>query len=169
MKIIILTDKLPVRGVVPLRKESRITTLVIHNDAAPAPSTAAREVQRIVHEAHFHVYKRGWHCLGYHYVISKAGRVYKCSPVTRVTAHARGGNATGVGIALQGNFEIGPAPSDVQLAAVVDLMRELKAAIPSIAYVLPHRCVAGSRTDCPGRLLSDKKISELARQLGIGE
>ena len=158
LSINVMIDQLPTKGRIRSRPEKAITAVVVHHDAAPAPRTLAAEMRQIKAEAHFHVEVRKWHCLGYHYVIGPTGQVYKCNPVTRVTAHARGANAYSIGVALQGNFMQRP-PSHAQMQSLKDLLVHLRTMMPQIAQLLPHRRVAGSSTACPGDSFSDAMIA----------
>ena len=48
---------------------------------------------------------RGWATIGYHFVVSPSGRIFRGRPVDRLGAHVLGHNAGTVGICLMGNFE----------------------------------------------------------------
>lgn len=159
MKIISLIGVLPAHPsrVYRNRDESSIDRIVIHHTAGNESDsgTAARVLAGY---AMNHVSAHGWPGLGYHYAITKDGVIFKCNPYTRLTYHAKGGNATGIGIALMGNF-MGKLPSADALESLRYLTRILKAALPnpgairaesSPVKVVGHREVKGSATACPG-------------------
>lgn len=52
----------------------------------------------------WHVNERGWSDIGYHYVIRKDGTIEKGRDVNRAGAHARGHNASSIGICLVGGL-----------------------------------------------------------------
>lgn len=134
------------------RAEASITTLVIHHSGERPPSDWNWERQ-IKAFANYHVNAHGWPGIGYHYVIAPDGNSYKCNGYTTISYHAKGGNATGIGICLLGNFEQQadiPAP---QWTEAKRLCAELRKAIPSIAHTIGHRQVQGSATACPGRFM----------------
>lgn len=141
------------------RQEEDIELIVIHHDAAPPPQPG-KELLRIKNEARYHIRKRGFPCLAYHFWIDQHGEVWKCNPLTDITPHARGANSTGIGIALSGNFDYS-VPSQLQLAALRSLVKALRKAYPWIKAVLPHRLVKLSSTACPGKYLSDALIARL--------
>jgi len=95
-----------------------------------------------------HVHARGWPGIGYHYVITPDGVVFKTNALTTVSYHARGANLGGVGICLVGDFnQIKPA--DAQVESLTRLLRLLLRYYTKARIVL-HREVQGSRTSCPG-------------------
>jgi hypothetical protein len=140
----------PPRGVHP----RKWTYIVIHHMAAPKGSAA------IIHRMHK---QRGWDGLGYHFVIGNGsvtgdGAIEVGYRWTRqlkgAHARARSGddnrwNLHGIGICLVGDFTDDP-PSETQLAALVRLVRALRAEYGiSLDNVVPHRFVRP--TECPGR------------------
>jgi len=140
----------------PIRPETQITQIVIHHDAA-APPKPGKEIERLKRYSHMHA-AEGWGGIGYHYAIGTDGTVYKCNPVTSRTNHAKGGNKQSIGVMLFGNF-MTAEPTKAQLTAACALVRVLRAKIPSIKTVVPHRKVKGSNTACPGTHLPDSVIS----------
>jgi len=166
MKIIDLTSKYS--GGRPLRKESSITLIVIHHDAAPRPSSDAQAERRL--DAYNRQHRaEGWGGIGYHYAIAPSGTVFKCRKVTEITVHARGGNMQGIGVMLMGYFHkdqhfAGQTPTPGQLQSMHELVASLKQALPRIRQVLPHREVKGSRTECPGNQFPYNAISRLESQ-----
>ena len=83
----------------PLKEVKRI---VIHH--------TGREDYSIESLKDFHVLKRGWEEIGYHFVIgnginTKDGKIYSCREEKWGGAHVLGFNKDSVGIALIGDFD----------------------------------------------------------------
>ena len=95
-----------------------------------------------------HVHARGWPGIGYHYVVSPDGVVFKTNALTTVSYHARGANLSGLGICLVGDFNRSE-PTDAQMESLTELLGLLLRYYPK-ARIVPHREVRGSRTSCPG-------------------
>ncbi len=80
--------------------------------------------------------QRGFRCIGYHFVIYRDGSVHEGRPIEQVGAHCKGYNANSIGICYIGGCAAdGKTPKDTrteaQRAALVALVRELKAKYPS--------------------------------------
>ena len=132
-----------------------INTIIIHAtatrptwwDSKPAASKV-NEVRR------WHVQERGWSDIGYHYLIDRDGTVAPGRPVERAGAHARGHNATSIGIALFGGH--GAAQTDrfedhftqAQGDALRNLIQKLEVEHPGIRKIIGHNDVANK--GCPG-------------------
>ncbi len=104
-----------------------------------------REIQR------WHL-ERGWATVGYHFVVSPSGRVFRGRPVDRLGAHVLGHNVGTVGICLMGNFEL-ERPTPAALESLTYTRRRL---VPggAKARLLGHRDHRGHETSaCPGRNL----------------
>ena len=100
---------------------------------------------------HDHVEVNGWFDIGYHYYITRDGKVHECRPVERMGAHARGANANSIGICYEGGLDAASCPTDTrtleQKASLLALLRELK-------RVFPHALIVGHhdlnpQKDCP--------------------
>jgi hypothetical protein len=105
-----------------------------------------REIQRW----HF---DRGWATVGYHFVVSPSGRIFRGRPVDRLGAHVLGHNLGTVGICLMGDFEV-ERPTSAALASLAHVRRRL---VPggAGALLLAHRDHRGhERSACPGRNLA---------------
>ena len=50
----------------------------------------------------WHVRENGWSDIGYHYLITKDGKIHSCRPVERIGAHCFGRNAHSIGVCLTG-------------------------------------------------------------------
>ena len=67
----------------------------------------------------------GWSGCGYHYFINKKGEIFKGRPDDTIGAHAKGYNATSLGLCFEGDFE-SEIPSQVQIDAGLQLIEYLK-------------------------------------------
>ena len=100
--------------------------IVVHHTASPAWTTVEKIDQ-------WHK-ERGWDGIGYHYVIYVDGSVHEGRSLSKVGAHAKGRNATHIGIALVGYDSFTPA----QITALEGLVDKL--GLPAERH---HK-------DCPG-------------------
>ena len=77
-----------------------ITMIVVHCSATrcnqPYP------VQQLFHD---HVEVNHWRYIGYHYYITRSGRVEITRPLERMGAHAKGHNAHSIGICYEGGLD----------------------------------------------------------------
>ncbi|MFW5966141.1 MAG: N-acetylmuramoyl-L-alanine amidase [Persicimonas sp.] len=114
------------------------------------PNDTAKSVQN------YHMDKRGWLDVGYHYMIDKQGKIYQGNPVDRQGAHAYGHNVGNIGIALLGDYE-NNEPHQAQIDAVGKLMRQLA---DKYGIEVDQDTVSGHRdlgsTVCPGQALYDR-------------
>lgn len=118
----------------------RIDTIVIHCTATradcPLPPSRLDRMHR----------ERGFRCCGYHYYIRTDGTVFPMRPVECEGAHARGYNATSVGIAYEGGLDAGGRPADTRTAAQKDAMCAL---VRRLVKEFPVRRVVGHRDLSP--------------------
>ena len=95
---------------------------------------------------------RGWATIGYHFVVSPSGRIFRGRPVDRLGAHVLGHNAGTVGICLMGNFE-NERPTPAALGSLEHTCRRLVPGGSSVP-LLGHRDHRGHGSSaCPGRYL----------------
>lgn len=95
--------------------------------------------------------QRGFRCIGYHYVIYRDGSVHRGRPESQVGAHCTGHNSNSIGVCYIGGCAAdGKTPkdtrTDAQKAALLKLLRELKAKHP-VAAIHGHRDFANKA--CP--------------------
>jgi len=114
MEIINLVDKLPRHPTKQYAKRelSELKYLVIHHSG-----TAEGDAFSF---AKYHVEARNWPGIGYDYVISKNGTIYKVNNLTTVNYHVGNANRESVGVCLVGNFEA-EDPTDKQYLALSEL------------------------------------------------
>jgi hypothetical protein len=104
---------------------------------------------REIHRWHL---ERGWATVGYHFVVSPSGRIFRGRPVDRLGAHVLGHNVGTVGICLMGDFEL-ERPTSAALESLTYVRSRL---VPggAKARLLGHRDHRGHETSaCPGRNL----------------
>jgi len=108
--------------------------IVLHHTATPALTTV-ESIRR------HHIDVNKWDDIGYHYLVDYKGVVHKGRPTWKQGAHARGRNATHLGVAL-----IGTAPdfTEAQLQGLRDLIANLQRKHPTIKSIEPHH------DKCPG-------------------
>lgn len=88
--------------------------------------------------------KQGWLQIGYHFVITRAGKVEKGRPLGMQGAHVAGFNDRSIGICLAGGIgESSDRPennfTDDQFAALGELLNELRPQFPADVVVQGHR------------------------------
>ena len=133
----------------------KIDTLIVHCTATRAAWWADRRPQEKVDEVRsWHVEKRGWSDIGYHYLIDRDGTVVEGRPIEKTGAHAKGYNKTSVGIALFGGhggheddaFDMHFTPE--QDRALRKLIAQLRMEYPSINTVMGHNEVSAKMCPC---------------------
>ncbi len=121
-----------------MTKRSKTTRIILHHAAA---------TKCTVEDVHRWHSSYGWAGIGYHYFVSKDGKIYKGRPEDMVGSHASGHNADSIGICFEGNFE-NDTMSDAQKAAGKELVADIKARY-NITKVQKHSDV--NATACPGK------------------
>lgn len=139
----------------PMGTPFRIT---VHHTAMPGDTwMAPRELLQRIETEHRRPGrgKPAWACIGYHYLIDRAGTVWEGRPLQYQGAHAgdREKNRGNIGVCLFGNFEDRPVP-EAQLAALRRVLDRLRAQhrIPR-TQILGHKEAFPNHTACPGRFL----------------
>ena len=123
-----------------------ITMIVVHCSATrcnqPYP------VQQLFHD---HVEVNHWRYIGYHFYITRSGRVETTRPLERMGAHAKGHNAHSIGICYEGGLDANGKPSDTrtpqQKVALRKLLAELRKKYPS-SVILGHHDL-DTKKACP--------------------
>jgi N-acetylmuramoyl-L-alanine amidase len=132
-----------------------IDTIVVHCTATRANWFAGKSITQKVQEVRrWHVDDNGWSDIGYHYLIDRDGKIAEGRPVEREGAHARGYNATSIGIALIGGH--GSTRNDdfldnftpEQDKALRGLIQRLEVEHPGIHKIIGHNEVSAKA--CPG-------------------
>lgn len=131
--------------------------LVIHH-------SAATENQTVESIENYHL-SLGWEGIGYAYVITKLGEVWKGRPEHYHGAHVKEQNINfkSIGILMVGDFDK-KLPTEEQVSALKALLLELQArySIPN-EKIVPHRRFLGKPPykSCYGKLLSDDWLKQL--------
>jgi N-acetyl-anhydromuramyl-L-alanine amidase AmpD len=90
----------------------------------------------------------GWAGIGYHFFVTKEGLIYEGRPLNTIGAQIAGHNSRGIGICVEGNYELEQHLPEAQYKAVQELLDYLKTIYPN-AELVGHRDIAASA--CPGR------------------
>lgn len=128
-----------------------IDKIVIHCTASPDYlDIGAKEIDQWHRD-------RGWSQIGYHYVVRRNGEVERGRPEHLDGAHARGVNATSIGICWVGTDQ----PSPEQEKSLVGLVNLLRGKYNvKIEKVLGHREAVKTDKTCPN-LNMDRFRAEL--------
>jgi hypothetical protein len=125
----------------------------IHHTVTPTKDSMTPE-QRLRQIQSFHQVSRGWCDIGYNYLVSRDGRVWRGRGPTTVGAHVTNANTGNVGISFMGTYT-STAPSDTQMCQAAKLLRRLHEDFSGIS--LNRTDVKGHRqygeTSCPGDAL----------------
>ena len=139
----------------PLARLGPLNHLVLHHSAYPmgrvGGTTLAAECRHMREIERWHV-DRGFLAIGYHFVVSPSGRVFRGRPVDRLGAHCKGHNVGTLGICLMGDFE-----RERPTRAALDALRLVRERLVPGGAALPlrgHRDHKGQATACPGRFLA---------------
>ena len=127
-----------------MRRPENIKYIIVHCAATkPSQDIGAQEIRR------WHL-ERGFKDIGYHYVIRRDGSIESGRPEWEVGAHAKGYNASSIGVCLVGGLdnEGRPEPNYTpqQWSSLYRLVRDLHNRCPN-ADIIGHNNVAAK--DCP--------------------
>jgi N-acetyl-anhydromuramyl-L-alanine amidase AmpD len=136
------------------RALSGIDTVIIHHSATTGGSPEAY--------AQYHVDNNGWAGIGYHYVISKSGKIEQTQFLRTVSYHTSGMNSRSIGICLTGNYDI-QEPTESQISSLVKLIQHLEKRLGRQLDIQGHN--EHSNKSCPGRGISVAQIRNRARNI----
>lgn len=127
-----------------MRRPENIKYIIVHCAATkPSQDIGVEEIRR------WHL-ERGFKDIGYHYVIRRDGSIESGRPEWNVGAHAKGYNASSLGVCLVGGLdnEGRPEPNYTpqQWSSLYRLVRDLHNRCPN-ADIIGHNNVAAK--DCP--------------------
>jgi hypothetical protein len=137
----------------------------IHHTVTPT-NDSMTVPQRLRQIQAFHQNTRGWCDIGYNYLVSRDGRVWRGRGALRVGAHVANANTGNIGISFIGTYT-STAPTENQMCQAARLLRRLHADFGGIS--LDRTDVKGHRqlgsTSCPGGALYNRidKILRKAR------
>lgn len=139
-----------------LTASRRISLIVIHCSATRAEDSYSPEQLIADHKA------RGFDTAGYHYYITRDGKLYALRPVDMVGAHARGFNTVSVGVCYEGGLDKSYNASDTRTAPqrqmLAQLIYELQKRYPD-AVVVGHRDLSPDRNG-DGVITRDEWLKE---------
>jgi len=129
-----------------------ITRMTIHHTESPtndamSPEARLRQIQSYAMDV------KGWCDIGYHYLISRDGRIWEGRPETQLGAHTGGANAGNIGIAFMGTHNTTPI-TQTQLdaaAALVKSIADRRGVTLDRAHVKGHSEL--NTITCPGQAL----------------
>lgn len=132
-------------------KNNEVEFLVVHH-------SAASENQSVKSIEDYHL-SLGWSGIGYHYLITKTGELWKGRPEHVNGAHVKEDNINyrSLGICVIGDFAK-KLPTPEQVSALKTLLEDLKARYNvSLEKIVPHRHFLGKPPykDCFGSNLKD--------------
>lgn len=134
MEQVILSEE--TRKKLKRRKYEDITAIVLHHSAGRGTIEDVDRIHR----------KRGYTCIGYHYYITRDGKMHNGRPIEYIGAHAKGHNKNTIGICLEGDFRK-EKPTDRQIGLLALAVKNLMKNIPTIKTVYNHRDLC--KTLCP--------------------
>lgn len=136
------------------------THIIIHHSATPDGGFLDYDAIRM-----YHMRKRGWRDVGYHFIIEAVGGVYVAivgRPLTERGAHCRahGMNRKAIGVCFVGNFSLVRPPTLMLEVGVKRVIRPMMVAfsIPK-SHILGHRDFAA--TECPGLHFDMERLREM--------
>ncbi|MEM9492941.1 MAG: carboxypeptidase regulatory-like domain-containing protein, partial [Myxococcota bacterium] len=136
--------------------------LTIHHTVTPtvdslSPEARLRQIQS------FHQDVRGWCDVGYHFLVSRDGRLWEGRPSGVLGSHVGGANSGNVGVSFMGTHDSTPI-TDTQLnkvAGLIDAVTDQYGISISSTTIKGHRD-RGS-TSCPGNALYAQLPELIAR------
>lgn len=155
MKIMRIKDyrnQMPRNGTWHRRTLDTISYCTIHHDAVVRPARY-NSIERYQNEANFHITKKGWPGIGYHYKVDNIGDIYFLNDLEDVTWHDKN-NYDSVAVCCDGYFH---TPENQELTekqeqGLRDLLDYLRIRFPRIKF-RGHREAPNNNTACPGDIL----------------
>tara|TARA_R110000851_G_scaffold125539_5_gene256495 strand:- start:7 stop:378 length:372 start_codon:yes stop_codon:yes gene_type:complete len=96
--------------------------------------------------------QRGWSDIGYHYYITRDGKIHKGRNLSTIGAHVRGYNKTSIGICYEGGIDESGEPEDnrtiAQKKSLLKVVEILKFVF-SGAIAQGHRDFPNVKKACP--------------------
>ena len=139
----------------------------IHHTVTPT-NDSMTVPQRLRQIQAFHQVSRGWCDIGYNYLVSRDGRVWRGRGATRIGAHVANANTGNVGISFIGTYTA-TAPTETQMCNAAKLLRRLHEDFSGISLnrtdVKGHRQLGS--TSCPGNALY-ARIDKILRKARNG-
>ena len=125
----------------------KIDLIVIHCSATRVDRTLTAFDLETLHR------RRGFNGTGYHYYIRKDGTTLLTRPIERIGAHAKGFNASSIGICYEGGLNEDGKPTDTRTAAqrfaLIDLLTILRHQYPEAQIAGHYQLSASIHKACP--------------------
>lgn len=125
----------------------QIRWLVIHCSATREDRPFSIERLRETHLA------RGFTDIGYHFYITRDGRVHHCRRLSETGAHAKGFNRHSIGICYEGGLDKDGVPADTrtvwQRRSLLDLLTALKKTFAEAEIVGHYQLSGDIKKACP--------------------
>jgi hypothetical protein len=134
----------------------KVYRMAIHHTETPTNDTLSTAA-RLRQIQSYHMDVRGWCDIGYHYLVSRDGRIWEGRPQALLGSHAGGANTGNIGIAIIGDHDVTPV-TDLEASTVATLIRQLAdrhGLATTRGVVKGHRQYKS--TSCPG----DKLVAQL--------
>ena len=135
-------------------------TVTPTNDSMTVPARL-RQIQG------FHMFSRGWCDIGYNYLVSRDGRVWRGRGARTVGAHVENANTGNVGVSFIGTYT-STAPTSTQMCNTAKLLRRLHEDFGGLSLnrtdVKGHRQLGS--TSCPGSALYNRIDAILRKARG---
>jgi N-acetylmuramoyl-L-alanine amidase len=123
----------------------KITEIIVHCSATPALRDVSAATIDLWHR------KRGFYCIGYHFVVRLDGTIENGRDINKIGAHCLGHNAHSIGICYVGGCDADLNPADTrtpaQKKALIELLQRLKNLYPN-ASIFGHRDFAPKACPC---------------------
>lgn len=114
-----------------------ITLIIIHCSATPEGRSLDFETCRTDHIRH-----RRFTDIGYHFYITRDGKIHRGRPLEKTGAHCKNHNSHSIGVCYEGGLSREGIPTDTrtlkQKASLLALLRELRTAFPRALIVGHH-------------------------------
>ena len=111
---------------------------------------------------HLHVDICRWTDIGYHFYITKDGKIHNCRPMSKTGAHVKGYNHCSIGVCYEGGLNARGRPADTrtpkQKESLIEVLSALKERFPK-AIIVGHYELSGNK-DCPV-FCASKEYSQL--------
>ncbi len=139
-----------------MNKLKKVKYLVVHHSQRKNNNSLQK-----IKKAHL---KRGFEDIGYHYLITKTGKIIQGRSEKFQGAHVYNHNKNSIGICLTGNFDLNK-PSKKQIESLVQILKKkIKKHKVLIKNILGHREFPKITKTCPGRFVDMNEIRNKLKQ-----
>ncbi|MFH2143030.1 MAG: peptidoglycan recognition family protein [Bacteroidota bacterium] len=153
-----IINKLPRRGEYNQRSLENIDRIIIHHSASPAGKFSLWDFASWHTDPNGRLKAPG---IAYHFGIEPNGKIYQVNKLTAWSWHTKNANKNGIGIELNGNFEV-EKPTEAQIKSLKWLIKYLNKTLNKKLAVYGHREIQGNATACPGKNLNIDEFRNLA-------